>query len=53
MNGYLNAASADEVVLQYERQLVAGDTKTAANIRTAHTDLTARFDTVDERLARK
>jgi hypothetical protein len=53
MNGLINAASADEVVLHYERSLVAGDTQHANNIRTAHTDLLSRFEAVDSRLAAK
>ena len=53
MNGLNHAANADELALYYERSLVAGDVTHAANIRTAHADLEARFAAIDERLARK
>lgn len=53
MQPFPDTASEDEIVLQYERQLIAGNTNTAKNIRYAHSDLIRRFDAVDERLARK
>jgi hypothetical protein len=53
MNGFLATANADEIVLHYERSLVAGETQHAENIKTAHADLLSRFESVDERLARK
>ena len=53
MNGLVQTANADELALYYERALVAADPKHADNIRFAHPDLAARFDAIDERLARK
>lgn len=55
MNGLdtIKAYDADEIVLHYERSLVAGEKEHANNIRTAHTDLLNRLNAVDERLARK
>jgi hypothetical protein len=53
MDGKVVQRNADELVLHYERSLVAGETQHAANIKTAHSDLLSRFEAVDERLARK
>ena len=53
MQAFPDTASANEIVIHYERELVKGNRDHAANIRSAHSDLTSRFDEVDERLARK
>jgi hypothetical protein len=51
MDGKVVQRNADEVVLHYERSVQKGETQHAANIKTAHPDLTERFAAVDARLA--
>lgn len=53
MNANTALANEDELALHYERALVAGNTTHAQNIKFAHADLKARFEAIDERLARK